>query len=377
MPPRATAERTDSAGVELVVSAEPWWRSGEAWTLAPEPGLRIGSLEGGDGDDFVRIRGALLLADGGILVGDDGADELRLFSSAGDFVRRVAGRGEGPGELESVRLLYRSRADSIYLFDWSGRRYSVFDPALAFARSARVETRVPGITLPHVKAFTASGTPVLMGARPPWVEEPLEHYGQPQHLLLQDSTGRFDREIARVTGKGYYETLYASREERILVLSTGDFDVRELDLEGRLRRRIRRSYDAPPIPPGFFEQLVTPFGPAESDAVVTLHAEDGRAIRTTPTTRDPADYPATLPAADRLLVDRQDHLWLRHGQWPDTLPQTWSVFDPTGQWLGEIAVPGGLELLDVDGDRVLARSRDELGVESVVVLRLEGRGGPG
>jgi hypothetical protein len=51
-------------------------------------------------------------------------------------------------------------------------------------------------------------------------------------------------------------------------------------------------------------------------------------------------------------------------------PRNWLVFDPSGVWMGTVELPPNLDLFEVGEDYVLGRSRDEMDVETIRLLRL-------
>ncbi len=62
--------------------------------------LKLGSVEGDDPNFiFGDLRGIQAASDGTIYVADNQALEVRVFSSAGDYLRTIVRRGEGPGEI--------------------------------------------------------------------------------------------------------------------------------------------------------------------------------------------------------------------------------------------------------------------------------------
>lgn len=64
------------------------------------------------------------------------ADHLRLYSSDGEFVRRIGRRGRGPGEFGSILHMTLGRADSIFVFEPG--RVSVMSPAANFVRTINI-----------------------------------------------------------------------------------------------------------------------------------------------------------------------------------------------------------------------------------------------
>jgi hypothetical protein len=90
-----------------------------------------------------------------------------------------------------------------------------------------------------------------------------------------------------------------------------------------------------------------------------------------------------LPAFGRLEVDRAGNLWAlepvppkdvpRNSRFHDTTarPQEWSVFDPTGRWLGQVKTPGNFWVFDIGADYIAGLWRDDLDVEHVRVYALQ------
>jgi len=56
---------------------------------------------------------------------------------------------------------------------------------------------------------------------------------------------------------------------------------------------------------------------------------------------------------------------VQHFPRPGEARNRWSVFDPTGVWLGELSLPASLRVTDIGADYVLGVYRDEFGQESV------------
>jgi hypothetical protein len=88
-----------------------------------------------------------------------------------------------------------------------------------------------------------------------------------------------------------------------------------------------------------------------------------------------ADY---VPPISALLLDDPGYLWVEEFRWftrndpfPVTGPTQWSVFEPSGIWLGNVEMPSGFILQEVTGDRALGFVVDDLGVKEVHVYSLD------
>ena len=63
-------------------------------------------------------------------------------------------------------------------------------------------------------------------------------------------------------------------------------------------------------------------------------------------------------------------MWVAHRDRGGGAVAVWSVFDPSGEWLGEVGIPRDLLLEDIGADRVAAVAYDDLGVIYVHVYDL-------
>ncbi len=75
-----------------------------------------------------------LALNGSVFVLDFRAQEIRLFDSQGRFVKRVARRGNGPGEIANANGLLTAPNREIWVNDPSNARWTVFSPSGDFVR---------------------------------------------------------------------------------------------------------------------------------------------------------------------------------------------------------------------------------------------------
>lgn len=107
----------------------------ERWTLRET--LRIGGEDEGP-YLFSDIRGVAVGSGGTIFVLDFKAQEIRLFDAQGKFVKRVARRGAGPGEIQNANGLLTAPDGRVWVNDPSNARFSVFAPDGEFQRQVIV-----------------------------------------------------------------------------------------------------------------------------------------------------------------------------------------------------------------------------------------------
>lgn len=108
------------------------------WRLSEQPTLRIGGAVGGNASaQFFRLNGATRTQNGGVLVLNAGTYQLRRFDAEGAFVDAVGREGEGPGEFEMPKRIYRLRNGNYAVYDVILERLSVFTPDLTHVRDVR------------------------------------------------------------------------------------------------------------------------------------------------------------------------------------------------------------------------------------------------
>lgn len=102
----------------------------------------------GDTKDYylTRVSGLVQTLDGTISVLDASERSVFRFAPSGKYLGRFGRRGEGPGELETPRIL-GLHGDSLWIWDMSNARVSVFGDDSVFRRSIRVPVTGQGLLL--------------------------------------------------------------------------------------------------------------------------------------------------------------------------------------------------------------------------------------
>jgi len=118
--------------------------------------LRLGRIEGDGPEMFGKVR--FVIADdlGRVFVGDEIAQEVRVFDSEGHFLRTLGRGGEGPGEFRGLSGLAFDPRGRAWVWDQLQQRFSVFDTSGAFVRS--VPRRWPSSAVPWPGVFSVDGS---------------------------------------------------------------------------------------------------------------------------------------------------------------------------------------------------------------------------
>lgn len=130
-----------------------------------------------------------------------------VFDSSGKSTHRIGRHGEGPGEFSRIMDLAIDTADSVFVFDHSLQRVTVYTPGLEFARSFPLRFRLDGSAL-----FVGSSLLVNTGIHTE------DQVGLPFHLLARD--GHIRHSFGSVTGGVYRADLQDIIDRRQLAQST-------------------------------------------------------------------------------------------------------------------------------------------------------------
>lgn len=292
-------------------------------TMSPKPIAAIGGTRSRAEEELVARSGVLLVLRHRqrFLVVD--GERLLLFNADGSLAKSIGGHGAGPGEFQDINGLCHFAGDSILVFDYRLRRYSVFDQAGVHVRTEPI----PGFTYGQPcladgsflvrESGIAGATSVKMTA--PYSVVSIQ--GKPNRGIGEfplEVTGLFSRRSSLV---GHGELFYVASGEFI------NFSV--ITKEGQPVRTVRVA------------GLPTP---------ISLGEVEARLKSAVPTTQPKAAQERmrafflglpvlkAWPMLSKLLVGTDGIVWAnetnRAGQ-----PSGWLAFTPEGKLLGRLAKP--------------------------------------
>ena len=373
----------DSLGVSLIEYPTSFEASsGRTWSTNPEPLFSIGEPT----SELYRVRTALFLSDGRIIVANGGSHELLLFDHVGQLLARTGGEGGGPGEFWHLTFLSAGPADSLFAYDRRERRVSVFDRNGVFARAVTLSgldglgtaeqigvlrngeivgafhQRTRGVGLVRdslvVVMFGRSGAMTASVGAFPHMHT---HWG-PHPVPEGDERAAFPLPVAfsSLTAVGVRDTV-------IYVGLAHDFSLIRMDGSGK--RRVTRQNDTP--------ALVTDAHREQLFAVLAEHGMNGRELEVLRALEGPLTLPAfgheplTAPVDEQvLLVTDTEGVWVKPFELPPAVNTRWSRFDAHGLYEGTITMPVRFRPTAVRGDVVLGVYRDATDVEYVRAYRV-------
>jgi hypothetical protein len=354
----------DSAGVTIVESSGPAWQPQEGWRLSAAPLLTIGAVEGDEEYLLVRPWSSVRLADGAIVVANNGTQELRWYDTSGRFLKSAGGRGEGPGEFIGLWSIIALGEDSIVAHDERLARIAIFDSYGTFARSARLANGGGSL---H-GAFS-DGT-LLIGEDIDW-----SSYDGQGRVRLPARTYRVDTDGAVCDSLPTFvsrEFLSASvaplgRRTEFAVISDAFFvgtqESREVSRYGQ-RGALQAIVRWPAEDRQLTEEHIAAYRAYELSGI------DGENMKLRVAAElDKLEYPELLPAHGGIVVDADGNLWVEDYSFPWADRRRWTVFDADLKMLGSVEMPD-IDVDQIGSDFVLGHMYDELDVEYVVLYKL-------
>ncbi|HEX2206760.1 MAG TPA: hypothetical protein VHG93_03705 [Longimicrobium sp.] len=367
----------DSAGITIVENRGGSRDEDGGWRLSDQPALEIGVAEGDPLYQMDRVRAALRLGDGRIVVANAGNQQIRWYGADGKHVASAGREGGGPGEFRGLSALRRLPGDSVLAYDLMAFRLSWFDPGGRFVRSAPLQPvgQVPprfvdrfadgslllSSSVRTMGSSTESGTrrdtllflradpdgtpvdslPVSPGSEASF--EFLTEGGQIRGMNIL--TLPFMRNVHTATsGDRYWQGTNDAYE---IVLRRAD---------GTPERIVRRVVEPVPVRGAYLDSL-------RRVQVAEHGAEAGKSL-------DKVQLPEHLPAFERLLVDDAGNLWVQRTPFPGSVPAEWDVFDGEGRMMATVRMPAGFRATHLGDDFALGVWTDEDGVEYVRMYAL-------
>jgi len=361
----------DSAGVRIVVSDRPIWSGDAAWKLSIEPDVEVGVFEGDDQYQLDRVMGVTRLSDGRIVVLNGGDSQLRFYDDSGEFLKAVAGAGDGPGELNRPTGLIRQAGDTLLVAMRAGWESSWFTGQGEFVTRGLLDVARRGEVLdslwgcPIRPGLLPDGTLVLcFGSGPDRDQQGF--FSGASHWLVRmpydvswiDTVGAGNYPDAPFGIAGMTAVTAGGDPQDVFVGDAGSFEIGVIrDRQGRVGS-IR-------YPEGLREA-----GPSDHRAYDSLLNEFPPALRSR--YLGSGSRPSRMPGFRNLHYDPEGYLWVVQYRAPwEVERHSALVFRVDGPLMGTVELPLGFEITEIGPDYVLGIWRDDLEVEYVRLYGLE------
>ncbi len=221
-------------------------------SLGEEPTFLVGDDEGTDELWFSRVLGVVRLSDGSVAVADDVSSEVRIFDAAGNHLRSMGRRGEGPGEFDHLWFMWRVPGDTLWVGDYRPWRYHLYAPTGKHVRTVTMDplyenrARGGGVLENGISINVRLETAMRRDFKTPDAWH-VEAHGSDGNLLgtLMTLPGRTFGRVGGETSNFYGSPMFDASSSidvvgRTIVIANGrDPEVKVLDEELRLRLIVR------------------------------------------------------------------------------------------------------------------------------------------
>ena len=352
----------------------------EPLSVETEPLLSVGVVTGDTLQEFDRVVTPFVLRDGRLVVPLRGSSEIRVFSREGSFVERLGGGGDGPGEFRYLSGAW-PRGDTIEAFDGRLRRVTRFLPDGAVDVVAIASGEYPDMVAalgPMKEGWAVGG---VASGRP----------GQRDVLMFHhfDRDGTHLGELASSGGMIRYAGGNYSGPEPMSPRSVFRSDGTRLYFGDTLEPLIRRVRS-----PGTMDGEIVWTAPESGSAEdVFDEVVDAAVLRAGPErAEETRQRLEAAPSSTQLSVFWDFHVDPAGFIWIQPYEPTahafavgapyrggvgsggaWQVMTPDGRFAGSVDVPDGLEVTQITRSTVVGIRRDEFGVETVHVHRVNRR----
>lgn len=372
---------TDSVGVQIVIS-DPL-SSDATCTLSEEPVFAVGEEGGDESLWFSEVVGLGRLSDGSIAAIDRRSNEIRIFAEDGRHLHSMGGSGEGPGEFSNAWFLWVLPGDTLWIGDWRPWRYNVFTSAGEFVRAVPMTPIFPNSS-PWGGVLDNGVSVKVRNGRAAG-----RNFVTPDTLIVEahDRDGHLISTVARLPDVAYGKTSkadalginlvlrphFASRAiadalgTMIAIGHGGDAEVRLLDHEFRLRRIVRWFEPRSAVTAGDVSDWRDDYVDSRGGRASERWA-DFDEVRVDPAV-PAADF---FPAFSYMMLGRDGHLWVLPYSKPGEEPRNFMAFEPDGTFSCHLVYSHtGLNAYEIGADYWLGVHTDELGVQRVVMYRLD------
>ena len=207
----SNAVTVDSAGVRIIENTVPLWRGGEEWIVDESPVLDVGG-DGESSPQLFRIEDIVGLGDK-VAVINAASSQVFLFDMTGRLIKRIGGRGEGPGEFTRIRALDRCGEDTLVVTEQL--RVSFFDARGEFIRVQPIVgghgndfPRIAGIGA-GCSSYAMFGNVTPPASPGPTFRRSVTYFWGDLEGGPRDTIGTFSgQELVGATIEGYDQALY-------------------------------------------------------------------------------------------------------------------------------------------------------------------------
>jgi hypothetical protein len=327
---------------------------------------------------FLRIGAVRSLTTGEIVVTNTGSGEIRFYDSAGIYLESIGRIGQGPGEFSPVASMRicEQPDGSILVSDDNRRRFHTIGQDHQYIDTVQFSESGSGVPWPAGCFDNGSWLLHTSGQR--------TQQGQLSWRVHELLVGGPDGFLVR-TGIQYDGQLHWEEDRRLgllpipfsmepffttsgsdIILGRGPAELEYRGPDAELKRVVRiATFDRVPAREAVGEianfWLTRDLDPEFLSMLARFFKRD-------------LPMPEHVPIFQGILTDAHGFLWVERFRMPGDTVSIREVFDTQGSWLGTIEFPARFQVHAIDRGRMIGVHTDSVGIESVRIYRLVGRG---
>ena len=342
-----------SATVTVNVADAPQWSVASSFEVEQDEDEPLG-----------RVIGGLLPSAKLIAIADGLNYRVVVADSLGRRLRTVGRAGMGPLEFVEMDWMARWPGDSVFVWDFGSKRYSVFSPETGEGRTILAQ----GMETPVSRVLPGDGGGLWvlgMVVVPKEASLPRGPHRFRHDVGYWQGTGRV-KKVHSLAGQGRVGRRWPWLGAPITATTTGDGlfyftegerpTVAVLDSTGVVLREINVRGMAVQLTDARRQKLVE-----------RLYESSGYSVAAVNRSLDAVPLPEQFDAISQIVFGRDGTLWLGQRPAPET-ERLWLNVTTEGEPIRQVAMPAGNGvMLDAAGDRLLFLTRDELDLDHIHV----------
>ncbi len=277
-----------------------------------------------DEDMFAELTSMDVDSDGNIYILDRKDKKVKIFDSAGKFVKKFGKDGQGPGEMYMPVSLQVNHNNEIVIGDAANQRLMFFSLEGEFLREMSTALKAQGLVLP---LFDSQGD--IIGQQVVVTEEnqilrEVRKYDSELNSLFTitsiDITSIVQGKINPFELVFFYQL---GKDNDIYCSNPNEYEIKVLNTDGKLVKRILKDYDSVKVTEKdkeeFFERVPEIAGPI----------------------KDRIEFPKVYPAYQNFTLDEERRLFVRtFEKGKEEGEFFFDVFDVEGRYIAKVLFKG-------------------------------------
>jgi hypothetical protein len=276
-----------------------------------------------DEDMFAELTSLDVDSDGNIYILDRKDKKVKIFDSAGKFVKKFGEEGQGPGEMYVPVSLQVTRNNEIVIGDAGNQRLAFFSLEGEFLREMSTAAKATALALPMIDSQGNIIGQQLVTSENQLLRE-VRKYDSEMNTLFTiasiDNTNLIQGKINPFQVVIFYQL---GKEDTIYISNPDEYEVKVINADGKLMKRILKDYDSVKVTEKEKEEFFDRVGEVPAQV------------------KDRIEFPKVYPPYQNFTLDEQRRLFVRTFEKGKEEGEFFlDVFDAEGRYIAKIPLKG-------------------------------------